>query len=186
VNGFGKATTSVRSQLAQFVDSFVSQQDSLTELPQSKKDDYDTYNLAVTPQIIEFANALAEHETTFTRFPAEHKTDIAFSEKQIAHARELLIQSPALATLRHQLCPKVIKDQDFWRVYFILLHNIQKRAEFRSASEEYQSASSTVENRASSSSVSSVHSLESFISLSKEERIARQQKKAKERREKKR
>ena len=92
----------------------------------------------ITPFIIEFAAAIAEHPSTFVSFPpccpAAAATSAASSSSafrlcpaQLVHARLLLASCPPFARLRQSLCPAVIDELRLWRVYFTLLHNISSR-----------------------------------------------------------
>ena len=80
----------------------------------------------VTPTLLEFVDALSEHGDTFLRFPRAHQS-FRLSALQESHARSVLAASPALARMRYRLAPSQIKEQEFWRIYFILFANVARK-----------------------------------------------------------
>lgn len=81
---------------------------------------------ALTPTLLEFASAIAEHETTFLQFPKSHQP-FHLTRAQEDHARQLLQQCQPIAKLRFRIVPKQMKEEEFWRVYFLLMRNVAKK-----------------------------------------------------------
>jgi hypothetical protein len=67
---------------------------------------------------------------------------------QVSHASKVLALVPALAALRHRLCPKTLSEKHFWRVYFLLLRNIQRKHAAIEAEAAAAAAAAAVESGA--------------------------------------
>ena len=88
-------------------------------------DDY-----SVTPFTIEFATALSDHPSTFHCFPAccVWSSRFHLSAVQLVHARRLLVECAVFSRLRREVREAgVVSEFEFWRVYFLLLHNVHTR-----------------------------------------------------------
>lgn len=69
---------------------------------------------------VEFADGLTFE--TFSAFPRE-KLDESWImvPAQEAHAKSILERSENLRNVRFRMCPSVLKDEDFWQIYFIIV-----------------------------------------------------------------
>jgi hypothetical protein len=77
----------------------------------------------IRPPLIEFVIELAKHPETFSNMPLTEKDAGAFKElspQQMQHATLALKHIPQLGQLRYKLCPSQIKEEAFWRNYFLL------------------------------------------------------------------
>eukprot|EP01102_Stenamoeba_stenopodia_P013884 TRINITY_DN4553_c0_g1_i1.p1 TRINITY_DN4553_c0_g1~~TRINITY_DN4553_c0_g1_i1.p1 ORF type:complete len:109 (-),score=28.87 TRINITY_DN4553_c0_g1_i1:90-416(-) len=45
------------------------------------------------------------------------------SELQAQHAIRIIKECPVLDELRYQLCPRAMKENTFWYIYFLLMRN---------------------------------------------------------------
>ena len=85
---------------------------------------------ALTPFTLEFATALSDHPTTFHSFPpcCPHSTHFHLTATQLVHARRLLSECGVFGGLRAEVCGGGgVRELEFWRVYFLLLHNVKTR-----------------------------------------------------------
>mmetsp|Transcript_46801 Transcript_46801/g.95714 ORF Transcript_46801/g.95714 Transcript_46801/m.95714 type:complete len:151 (+) Transcript_46801:186-638(+) len=74
----------------------------------------------VDPAHVEFADGLTDE--TFSAFPREKLDDAwIMVPTQEAHAKSILELSENLRNVRFKLCPSVLKDEDFWQIYFIIV-----------------------------------------------------------------
>ncbi len=107
---------------------------------------FEDVELPVTQRVLEWAAAVAEHPDTFVNFPKQHLNLKAANEMtgyQVSHASKVLALCKPLAALRHHLCPKQISEKQFWRVYFLLLRNIQRKMAAAQAAAEAKAAGAT-------------------------------------------
>ena len=84
----------------------------------------------LSPFTVEFATALSDHPTTFHRFPAccEWSDRFHLSAVQLVHARRLLSECAVFGRLRREVRETgEVSEFEFWRVYFLLLHNVKAR-----------------------------------------------------------
>eukprot|EP00287_Rhodomonas_sp_CCMP768_P002192 CAMPEP_0196735594 /NCGR_PEP_ID=MMETSP1091-20130531/13980_1 /TAXON_ID=302021 /ORGANISM="Rhodomonas sp., Strain CCMP768" /LENGTH=226 /DNA_ID=CAMNT_0042079247 /DNA_START=77 /DNA_END=758 /DNA_ORIENTATION=- len=69
---------------------------------------------------VEFADGLTFE--TFSAFPTDKLDDSwIMVPAQEAHAKTILELSENLRSVRFKLCPSVLKDEDFWQIYFIIV-----------------------------------------------------------------
>lgn len=109
---------------------------------------------AVTPALLEFVDALSEHDDTFLRFPRAHQS-FRLSALQESHARSVLAASPALARMRYRLAPSQIKEQEFWRIYFILFANVARKIKATESAAAPSAPTESTHNQRGSSTASS-------------------------------
>lgn len=88
--------------------------------------DTTTFSYVLTPTLIEFATALADHESTFLHFPKSNQP-FQLTRQQEQHARQLLEVCAPIGQLRFRLVPKSMKEGEFWRVYFLLMRNVARK-----------------------------------------------------------
>lgn len=56
--------------------------------------------------------------------PSLSSEPFVLTRQQEAHARQMLHACEQLARQRYRLCPRLMKENEFWRVYFCLLSSI--------------------------------------------------------------
>jgi len=81
-------------------------------------------SVGITPSLKEFVQNICQHPNTWLEFPLEKSQEsIVLSDWQERHARLMLNQVDELGELRFQLCPSHLKDERFWKIYFLLVQN---------------------------------------------------------------
>jgi len=85
----------------------------------------DLADIGIDPTIMEFVESICNHPNTFRDFPLENygNSPKKLTPKQEKHAMLMLDKVPELSQLRYKLCPGVMKEEKFWRVYFLILQN---------------------------------------------------------------
>lgn len=85
----------------------------------------DLSDYGITPTVLEFVENVCNHPNTFRDFPIQNygNSPKKLSPKQEKHAVLMLERAPELSKLRYKLCPGVMKEEMFWRVYFLVLQN---------------------------------------------------------------
>jgi hypothetical protein len=112
------------SALSQFVDS------SSSTLPEVQPEDLEKFG--VTDELREFVKGITMN--TFQDFPLEDDSQVSdiptvsnvrqdLTEWQAMHAKLVLSTVKEVSKLRYELCPRVMKDRKFWRIYFILVNS---------------------------------------------------------------
>ncbi|GAU36062.1 hypothetical protein TSUD_208320 [Trifolium subterraneum] len=84
--------------------------------------DVDLQNFGITDEFREFVRGITV--TTFRDFPLQVsniRQDL--TEWQEKHANLVLSTVKEISKLRYELCPRVMKERKFWRIYFILVNN---------------------------------------------------------------
>ncbi|WCJ38086.1 BSD domain-containing protein [Euphorbia peplus] len=96
-----------------------------------KEEEEEEQLLGFTQQLIDHVNSFTLH--TFLNFPlkdeSSNSTDAANSDNvqkdlsnwQERHATLVLSKLKELSQLRFKLCPRHLKERDFWRIYFLLV-----------------------------------------------------------------
>jgi hypothetical protein len=91
----------------------------------------------ITAEMVEYVRNMCQHPKTFSEFPLEekdkegkqsfplllHTETFILLPWQENHAKIILDQVSELKTLRFKLCPSILAEERFWRVYFLLLTN---------------------------------------------------------------
>ncbi|WJX95627.1 hypothetical protein P8452_76923 [Trifolium repens] len=86
----------------------------------------------ITDQFREFVKGITV--ATFRDFPLQDDTELSdvptvsnirqdLTEWQEKHANLVLSTVKEISKLRYELCPRVMKERKFWRIYFILVNN---------------------------------------------------------------
>jgi len=103
------------------LDAFVPEADPNTPGDQEE----DLVDFGIEPTIVEFVENICNHPNTFRDFPVENYgiSPKKLTPKQERHAVIMLDKVPELSKLRYKLCPGHMKEEMFWRVYFLLLQN---------------------------------------------------------------
>ncbi|CAL0307166.1 unnamed protein product [Lupinus luteus] len=92
----------------------------------------DLHTFGITEELREFVKGITV--TTFRDFPIQDDTEFSdvptvsnirqdLTEWQQKHATLVLSTVKEISKLRYELCPRVMKERKFWRIYFILLNN---------------------------------------------------------------
>ncbi|RDX82829.1 hypothetical protein CR513_36330 [Mucuna pruriens] len=102
-------------------------------LPQpSFKNDVDPERFGITEELRDFVKGITV--TTFEHFPLQDDTEFSdipavsnvrqdLTQWQAKHASLVLSTVKEISRLRYELCPRVMKERKFWRIYFILVNN---------------------------------------------------------------
>ncbi|XP_058761263.1 uncharacterized protein LOC131634619 isoform X1 [Vicia villosa] len=104
----------------------------LAESSFNKDVDVDLQSFGITDELREFIRGITV--TTFRDFPLQDDTELSdvpavsnirqdLTEWQEKHANLVLSTVKEISTLRYELCPRVMKERKFWRIYFILVNN---------------------------------------------------------------
>jgi len=117
------------SQIKSLVNVAAATLDSL--VPEEVKDnannnkEEDLSDIGIDPTIMEFVESICNHPNTFRDFPLENygNSPKKLTPKQEKHAMLMLDKVPELSQLRYKLCPGAMKEEKFWRVYFLILQN---------------------------------------------------------------
>ncbi|KAK2350268.1 hypothetical protein QL285_098382 [Trifolium repens] len=94
--------------------------------------DADLQSFGITEEFREFVKGITV--TTFCDFPLQDDTELSdvpavsnirqdLTEWQEKHANLVLSTVKEISKLRYELCPRVMKERKFWRIYFILVNN---------------------------------------------------------------
>lgn len=119
--------------------------DSVTAVP-STPHSPDLELFGVTHDLREFVKGITSN--TFEDFPLQDDTEVSdtpsvsnvrqdLTEWQEKHAKLVLATVKEISKLRYALCPRVMKERKFWRIYFILVNSHVSPYEMRYM-EEFQ------------------------------------------------
>ncbi|KAI4326584.1 hypothetical protein MLD38_031884 [Melastoma candidum] len=97
-----------------------------------EKDDKDLERFGVTDELREFVRGV--NVTTFQDFPLPDDAEMSnvptvsnvrqdLTEFQEKHAKLVLSSVKEISKLRYELCPRIMKERKFWRIYFILVNS---------------------------------------------------------------
>lgn len=92
----------------------------------------DLEKYGVTDELREFVKGITTN--TFQDFPLEDDSEMSeiptvsnvrqdLTKWQETHAKFVLLTVKEISKLRYQLCPRVMKERKFWRIYFILVNS---------------------------------------------------------------
>ncbi|KAL8492395.1 hypothetical protein ACS0TY_023839 [Phlomoides rotata] len=92
----------------------------------------DLEKYGVTDELREFVKGITAN--TFQDFPLEDDSEMSdiptvsnvrqdLTKWQETHAKFVLLTVKEISKLRYQLCPRVMKERKFWRIYFILVNS---------------------------------------------------------------
>ncbi|CDO98542.1 unnamed protein product [Coffea canephora] len=92
----------------------------------------DLEKFGVTDELREFVQSITMN--TFRDFPLEDDSEVSdipavsnvrqdLTEWQEKHANLVLATVKEIKSLRYELCPRVMKERKFWRIYFILVNS---------------------------------------------------------------
>ncbi|CAA2968935.1 uncharacterized protein LOC111401889 [Olea europaea var. sylvestris] len=107
---------------------------ALTNLVESaqKGNEVDLEKYGVTDELRQFVKGITMN--TFQDFPLEDDSEMSdipaisnirqdLTEWQATHAKIMLSTVKEISKLRYELCPRVMKERKFWRIYFILVNS---------------------------------------------------------------
>lgn len=100
--------------------------------PPPPPSDADLEKFGVTNDLREFVKGITMN--TFQDFPLEDDSEMSdiptvsnvrqdLTEWQVTHAKLVLSSVKEVSKLRYKLCPRVMKERKFWRIYFILVNS---------------------------------------------------------------
>ncbi|KAE9602233.1 hypothetical protein Lal_00049667 [Lupinus albus] len=106
--------------------------EAVTVNPNQDDQILDLHTFGITEELREFVKGITV--TTFRDFPIQDDTHLSdvptvsnvrqdLTEWQQKHASLVLSTVKEISKLRYELCPRVMKERKFWRIYFILLNN---------------------------------------------------------------
>lgn len=118
-----------------------------------EEDAADLEKLGVTDELREFVKEI--NVTTFRDFPLTDDSEMSdvptvsnvrqdLTEFQEKHAKLVLSSVKEISTLRYELCPRIMKERKFWRIYFILVNSHVAPYERRYTEDVRQKASGEV------------------------------------------
>ncbi|PSR89098.1 ATP synthase subunit b like [Actinidia chinensis var. chinensis] len=115
----------------------------------------DLERFGVTDELREFVKGITLN--TFRDFPLEDDQEMSdipplsnvrqdLTAWQEKHAKLVLLTVKEISKLRYELCPRVMKERKFWRIYFILVNSHVAPFEKRYMEEAAQIASEQVQD----------------------------------------
>ncbi|XP_057480196.1 uncharacterized protein LOC130767381 [Actinidia eriantha] len=118
-------------------------------------DPADLERFGVTDELREFVKGITLN--TFRDFPLEDDQEMSdipplsnvrqdLTAWQEKHAKLVLLTVKEISKLRYELCPRVMKERKFWRIYFILVNSHVAPFEKRYMEEAAQIASEQVKD----------------------------------------
>ncbi|KAL5215368.1 hypothetical protein ABZP36_004520 [Zizania latifolia] len=101
----------------------------------------DEEELGVTPQLLDFLRTLSPDTFKSSALqlqgsagPGVDAGDLTGWQER--HAVLVLSKAKELATIRYDLCPRHVKDKQFWRIYFLLAKSYTSPYELRAIQRE--------------------------------------------------
>ncbi|XP_057805014.1 uncharacterized protein LOC131020303 [Salvia miltiorrhiza] len=125
-----KRADQITAQIPPAAAAITSLVDSTASKPGIDAADLDKYG--VTDELREFVKEITMN--TFQDFPLQDDSEVSdvptvsnirqdLTEWQEKHAKLVLLTVKEVSKLRYQLCPRVMKERKFWRIYFILVNS---------------------------------------------------------------
>jgi len=149
---FAEAKTVINTTASTFTKNLATEEiEQDIENDRQKHLEEELISVGITKPLLEFVENICQYPKTFVDFPVEEsftptpqqmnsKTDIStptvgeqtrsiyiLSPWQEQHARLILHQVKDLQKLRFKLCPSHLKEDAFWRIYFLLVRNYISR-----------------------------------------------------------
>ncbi|KAM5570998.1 hypothetical protein ABKV19_011564 [Rosa sericea] len=120
--------------IKQFADAFAPSlpQPPAAESPQQQEQEKDLEAFGITEELRDFANGMTfvtfkdfplPDDTRFSDVPTVTNVRQDLTEWQEKHANLVLSTVEEISKLRYELCPRVMTERKFWRIYFILVNN---------------------------------------------------------------
>lgn len=118
-------------------------------------EDGDLERFGITEELREFVKGITLN--TFRDFPLEDDAEMSdiptvsnvrqdLTAWQEKHAKFVLLTVKEISKLRYELCPRVMKERKFWRIYFILVNSHVSPYEKRYMEEAKQNSAEQVED----------------------------------------
>lgn len=115
----------------------------------------------VTEELREFVKGITM--STFQDFPLQDDAPVSdvptvsnvrqdLTEWQARHATLMLSTVKEISKLRYELCPRVMKERKFWRIYFVLVNNHIARYEKKYEAAKLKSAEQEKDDKAKETS----------------------------------
>lgn len=115
----------------------------------------------VTEELREFVKGITM--STFQDFPLQDDAPVSdvptvsnvrqdLTEWQARHATLMLSTVKEISKLRYELCPRVMKERKFWRIYFVLVNNHIARYEKKYEEAKLKSAEQEKDDKAKETS----------------------------------
>lgn len=115
----------------------------------------------VTEELREFIKGITM--STFQDFPLQDDAPVSdvptvsnvrqdLTEWQARHATLMLSTVKEISKLRYELCPRVMKERKFWRIYFVLVNNHIARYEKKYEAAKLKSAEQEKDDKAKETS----------------------------------
>ncbi|EFA81561.1 hypothetical protein PPL_05550 [Heterostelium album PN500] len=100
----------------------------LLDIPEVKPDDArEREELGITDELIAFVKNISKYPESFKDFPLQtlsNNTQFRLSSLQTRHVNKIITIVEPLNELRFKLCPLHMKDDVFWRIYFIHISKV--------------------------------------------------------------
>ena len=109
------------SPLAIPIINSIQHQISKFQMPEGISEE-EVLDLAISPSLKEFVVILTQNPTIFSNFPDPSAFGNAkLNHRQLYHINMILQEIPDLNKVRFSLCPKILTDDQFWHIYFVLI-----------------------------------------------------------------
>ncbi|KAF2936345.1 uncharacterized protein [Oryza sativa Japonica Group] len=92
--------------------------------------------LGVTPQLLDFLRTLSPDSFKSSALQLQGVEAGDLTGWQERHAVLVLSKAKELAKIRYDLCPRHMKDKQFWRIYFLLAKSYTSPYELRAIQKE--------------------------------------------------
>ncbi|GAM22371.1 hypothetical protein SAMD00019534_055460 [Acytostelium subglobosum LB1] len=100
----------------------------LLDIPEVKSTDEvrEREELGITDELVLYVKNISKYPESFKDFPIHtlSKTPFTMSSLQQRHVKKIITIVDTLDTLRFQLCPSLMKDDMFWRIYFLHISKV--------------------------------------------------------------
>ncbi|KAH9778321.1 BSD domain-containing protein [Citrus sinensis] len=127
-----KRADQIRLEAAKRADAIKSLAENISLSETMRKEEEDLERFGVTEELREFVQQITL--STFRDFPLQDDSEVSdiptesnvrkdLNEWQVKHASLVLSTVKEISKLRYELCPRIMKERKFWRIYFILVNS---------------------------------------------------------------
>lgn len=127
-----KRADQIRLEAAKRADAIKSLTENISLSETMRKEEEDLERFGVTEELREFVQQI--NLSTFRDFPLQDDSEVSdiptesnvrkdLNEWQVKHASLVLSTVKEISKLRYELCPRIMKERKFWRIYFILVNS---------------------------------------------------------------
>lgn len=127
-----KRADQIRLEAAKRAGAIKSLAENISLSETMRKEEEDLERFGVTEELREFVQHITL--STFRDFPLQDDSEVSdiptesnvrkdLNEWQVKHASLVLSTVKEISMLRYELCPRVMKERKFWRIYFILVNS---------------------------------------------------------------